>query len=111
MVKCISEGLGVQGLLRDMGTNVTINSITDASAARGIIMRKGSGRIKHLEAQHLWVQEKVNRRMVTVTKVGRIDNPSDLLTHDCTAREINHHLIAFNANLMGNSQVVNYITG
>ena len=30
---------------------------TDSSAAKGAIHRSGTGRMKHVEAQHLWVQE------------------------------------------------------
>ena len=66
MVRCVSEGMGIQGSLRDIGINATIHSLIDASAARGNAMRKGSGRIKHLEAQNLRVQEKVNRGLVKV---------------------------------------------
>ena len=53
----------------------------DASAAKGAIMRKGAGRIKHLEVRQLWGQYVVERFGVTVVKIPRKDNVSDTLTH------------------------------
>ena len=53
---------------------------SDASAAIGITARLGAGRVRHLEAKELWIQEKVRAKEVTTTKIGTKVNRADLLT-------------------------------
>ena len=50
----------------------------DASAALAIIARQGCGRLRHLDTNYLWVQEKAERKEVEYTKVPRIRNMADL---------------------------------
>ena len=54
---------------------------TDSTAARGIIQRSCSGRIKHLQVKQLWVQERETKRDLHVAKFPREKNVADLLTH------------------------------
>ena len=79
--KGLSELLGVRHLLDQLGMQVKLIHYLDASAAKGAIMRKGAGRIKHLEVRQLWGQYVVERFGVTVVKIPRKDNVSDTLTH------------------------------
>ena len=53
---------------------------SDASAAIGISARLGAGRVRHLEAKELWIQEKVRAKQVSVSKIGTRDNRADMLT-------------------------------
>ena len=39
------------------------------------------GKVKHLEARQLWLQQKVSEKKVLIVKVPREVNPSDALTH------------------------------
>ena len=54
---------------------------TDSSAAKGTVSRIGSGRMKHVEANHLWIQEKCANGSLIFNKIPRDENPSDCLTH------------------------------
>ena len=49
-----------------------LNLHTDSTAARGVAMRQGFGKVKHPSIRHLWIQS------FTVTGVPRA---SDMFTH------------------------------
>ena len=53
------ERLNAQGLAKGFGDDPSLELRTDASAARGVIMRQGVGKIRHLHVKQLWLQEKV----------------------------------------------------
>ena len=80
VAKGLCEALGIKGIARDMGLDLTIELLTDSSAARGIATRKGLGKVKHLETRTLWVQDKVDAGVVAIKKIGGNDNPADILT-------------------------------
>lgn len=85
LVKAISEGLGVQELMAEIYVDKKMHVKTDASAARGIVLRRGAGRIKHLTAKQLWVQESIRTHGILVEKIPRESNIADLLTHSLPA--------------------------
>merc|ERR1712243_40746 len=62
-------------------------SCCDSSAARGVLTRVGSGRIRHLEVKHLWVQELVTRKVLRIEWIPRTRNPADVLTHSTSQIE------------------------
>ena len=45
--------------MKDLGVNMSITILTDASAAKGIASRRGLGKVRHIEVNQLWVQERV----------------------------------------------------
>ena len=53
------EGLNVQRLAASLGDTLPLELRTDASAARGVILRQGVGKVRHLQVKELWLQEKV----------------------------------------------------
>ena len=59
MVRGGSVALGVKAILRDLGIEGKAKIKTDASAAKGIASRKGLGKIRHIEVNQLWLQDKV----------------------------------------------------
>ena len=59
IVKAAAMGLGMRGLMEDLGMTVEIQVNTDSSAAKSITSRKGAGRVRHIEVRELWVQERV----------------------------------------------------
>ena len=61
---------------------------TDASAGKGIAMRLGAGKLKHLETQWLWSQRIFYDRLAEVKKIPRKENSADIGTRHCTASEI-----------------------
>lgn len=57
----------------------------DASACKGMLLRTGAGRVKHLSTKQLWVQGAVPAYQIGVRNVGRDDNQgADALTHVVT---------------------------
>ena len=42
---------------------------SDATAAIGIARRRGLGKLRHLDVEDLWVQEKVRDKAVEICKV------------------------------------------
>ena len=52
----------------------------DATAAKGMAERQGIPRVRHIEVDHLWIQEQEARRVLPISKVNGGDNPADLMT-------------------------------
>ena len=65
---------------------------TDASANRAILVRRGSGSIKHLEANDLWGQELVRRYAVKIVRVDRAEMHAHVLASPSSASDFEYHL-------------------
>ena len=68
------EGLNVQRLANAFGDWPNLELRTDASAARGVIMRQGVGKVRHLHVKQLWIQDAVAAGELKVVKVPRLEN-------------------------------------
>eukprot|EP00971_Amphidinium_carterae_P197222 3914579-Amphidinium_carterae.1 len=54
---------------------------TDSSAAKGITSRLGTGKVRHLSARHLWLQDKVrNGEVEQILKIKGETNVADMQT-------------------------------
>ena len=93
-VKGVSEGIGIYELMTEWAiyNEVVMTLKTDSSAAKGTLTRRGSGKIKHLTAKQLWVQEALKNESIEVRKIGREVNSADLLTHQCSKMDFDQHL-------------------
>jgi large-conductance mechanosensitive channel len=58
----------------------TIIIESDSSAAKGISERFGTGKLRHLQAKDLWVQQKVHDKLIRIQKVPTETNVGDLQT-------------------------------
>ena len=56
LVKGACHGIVLRSLMKDFGQHVSLNIHTDASAAKGIVSRRGIGRVRHIEVSELWIQ-------------------------------------------------------
>ena len=56
IVKGAAQGFGIRSMLDDFGIKGRVVLNTDASAAKGIAMRKGLGRVRHIEVNQSWIQ-------------------------------------------------------
>ena len=81
-VKGLSELVGLYNLIQET-QRVSVNLVlcTDASACKGMLLRHGAGKVKHLSVKQLWAQECVKTFQIDVLKVPREKNPADVLTH------------------------------
>ena len=94
LVKAMSIAMGIISLCDDLGVTFDkpIEVKTDASAAIGIASRIGLGKIRHIEVNQLWLQEKVRSGKVIITKVDTSCNLADALTKGVDASIISKHL-------------------
>ena len=92
LTKCASEGLAISQMSMELYKPLHLRILTDSSAARGIILRSGVGKVKHLDIKVLWIQEREARGDLQCVKVPRLQNCADLLTHHFTEAEGKLHL-------------------
>jgi hypothetical protein len=92
-VKCIAECIGVLSLYSEVfGVTPSTCIYTDASACKGMLLRRGAGKVKHLTTKQLWSQEALALNKISVLKVPRLENGADMLTHYVTRQEMDTHL-------------------
>ena len=89
--KRTSIAVGSVGMCSDMGVIFNVHISTDASAAKGIAMRIGSGKVRHLETTQLWLQEKVADGTIMISKIKGIDNCADAMTKYLTGPGLSEH--------------------
>ena len=92
------EILGVRQFCSELGYDYAIDINGDSSAVKGILNRKGCGKVKHIEVKQLWLQERVRNGEISFTKVPRSTNPGDAFTHHHTAAEGRNHFSRLNLN-------------
>ena len=56
------------------------------------MQRQGASNMKHLDVNALWLQEREANSDLSVVKIPRLNNWSDLLTHQWTEVEGERHL-------------------
>eukprot|EP00929_Paragymnodinium_shiwhaense_P052294 TRINITY_DN26200_c1_g1_i4.p1 TRINITY_DN26200_c1_g1~~TRINITY_DN26200_c1_g1_i4.p1 ORF type:complete len:214 (-),score=21.31 TRINITY_DN26200_c1_g1_i4:248-889(-) len=92
LVKGAAIGLGMQSLLCDWGLDVAVEVLSDSSAARGHVSRRGLGRMRHIQSRFLWIQERAADGHVKISAVPGKQNPSDILTEAVSGQSLLQHL-------------------
>ena len=64
----------------------------DASAALAIVARQGLGKLRHLDTNYLWIQEKAAKGDLDYKKVDGVDNGADLFRKTLSWNEIQSHI-------------------
>ena len=72
--------MGTKAMLQEWGLDSTVALKTDSAAALGLNQRRGVGRVRHVATRHLWLQEKVAKKEIHISKVATKANRVDLLT-------------------------------
>ena len=81
-VKGMSEMIGLSELFVEMqGESIQQEIFLDANACKGMILRRGAGKVKHLAVKQLWIQEALELHGVKVRKIPREENVADAFTH------------------------------
>ena len=76
-------------LLQDLtGRRSTVRVNTDSSAARGIAMRWGVGKVRHLEVRTLWLQDQVDRSWSRSPRSRVKPKPADVCTKCLDGRKL-----------------------
>ena len=96
LVKGAAQTLGIMAMAQDFGIEINGGIRSDSSAAIGITSRQGLGKLRHINVQYLWVQEKIKSNELKLDKVAGVDNPADLFTKYLDAETILKHLTCMN---------------
>ena len=86
-------GIGFVHMLADLGVFVkqALKIRVDAAAGIAIASRLGAGRIRHIHAPALWLQQEVIDSRVGMDKVHGLENPADAGTKHLTGPELDRH--------------------
>ena len=84
----MTELVLLENLGADLGIELKGTLCVDARACRGIILRKGAGKVKHLSVRWLWIQGAVRTRKTEVVHIPRHKNVADAFTHAVSASEL-----------------------
>ena len=95
VVKAGGISLGYQALLRDVGITLPVRVWTDSTATIGICGRQGLGKLRHIDAQCLWIQQRVRDKSLELYKVRGEDNPTDLFTKHLSSPDRIDSLLKF----------------
>jgi hypothetical protein len=93
MVKGGAQGLGMKAMFLELGLEIGIHIKTDASAAKGIATRRGMGKVRHIEVNQLWLQDRVSKGEISVEKIDGKMNLADHLTKYVSAEGIQEHMV------------------
>ena len=96
-VKATAETMGIQSMARDFAIQSECTILADASAALRIISRKGLGKVRQLDANHLWIQQVAAQKRVKYEKVAGSVNPADLMTKELAAADVDKYVAMMNA--------------
>ena len=92
LVQAGSVALGLRAMYRDLGIELKLNLITDATGAKGIATRRGLGKLRHVEVHLLWLQQLVASGDFKVLKVDGKQNPADLYTKYLSQDDMKKHM-------------------
>ena len=87
-------------MCKDIGIEFGIRINTDATAAKGISMRVGLGKLRHIDINQLWVQEKVKAGEISIIKVSTHENLADALTKHVNGQLMQYHMRKTNNQIM-----------
>ena len=91
ILKVAAEGLGISVVLSDFGWRMEGQVWGDASAALGIIHRKGLGKTRHIDTGYVWAQEVAAKEGLKFRKALGKDNPADFYTKHLDEKTSGHH--------------------
>ena len=74
------DGRFAQTIVEEMGEKVALEAYCDSSSAVAITVRRGLGRLRHLNVKQMWLQQEVREKRLTVNRVPSEQNVSDLFT-------------------------------
>ena len=77
MIAGLSEAMGLQHFLEELGMKLSIRLLTDSSAAKAGAERLGLLHQKHMKIRDLFLKDLVAQGAVTVEKIGTKENPAD----------------------------------
>ena len=83
-------------MLRDFGVESEGGIYADSSAALAIAKRKGAGKMRHVNINCLWIQERQNEKDLELRKVLGTENPADLMTNHLARQPLDTCMLQLN---------------
>ena len=71
---------------------VDVQIFLDANAAQGILERRGLSKVRHLDTEHLWLQQEQVCRLLPLSKLDGTLNAADLMTKYLFEKEMCKHM-------------------
>ena len=96
-------------MYKDFGTHISGLVLGDASAALAIVSRRGLGKLRHLDTNYLWIQEKAAKGDLNFMKVADVDNGADLFTGTLSWNVVQNHIHKLSSQFIHNEVSVNYV--
>ena len=90
LVRTACETIGLCQLASEFGLHFSGRVFADASAALGVVQRRGAGKLRHVRIGSLWVQETHRTGALEFKKVAGTENPADLFTKGLKAETMRH---------------------
>jgi len=87
VTKAAAVALGFRSLLADFGVAWPVRIYTDSTASIGMCSRQGLGKVRHLDIQIMWIQQRIRNGDLDLYKVLGDDNPADVLTKAGISKE------------------------
>ena len=94
MTKGAAQVLGLSSMSADFGEDIGCTVRSDSSAALAISQRVGLGRVRHIQVQYLWIQERHYEGSLGLSKVKGEQNPADMLTKGVPQEILSRHMRA-----------------
>jgi len=92
-----NEAVGLAGVYEELGFPLQVVLQLDSTAAIGMIQRRGTGKIRHLDVRYLKLQEMLrNGQISSLAKIPTLDNCADIGTKPLSADRLRYLL-----NLIG----------
>ena len=92
LVSCIAQSMAEQTTACDLGLQLSVRIMMDATAGIAIASRRGLGKVKHVDNQFLWVQEMIQNGKIQVTKKHTSEMLADVMTKAVTEPLMNRML-------------------
>ena len=96
-------------MYKDLGTHMNGVVLGDASAALAIVARRGLGKLRHLDTNYMWIQEKAAKGDLNFKKVAGVDNGAHLFTKTLSWNEIQSHIHQLSSQFIQDEINVNFV--
>ena len=83
LVSCTAQSMAEQATARDLGLQLSVRIMMDATAGIAIASRRGLGKVRHVDAQFLWVQEVIQNGKIKIRRKHTSEMLADVMTKDC----------------------------
>ena len=101
LTKGAAQTLGIVSMARDMGEELKAVVHSVSSAALAMSQGVGLGKVRHIDVQYLWRQERHSAKELDLINVTGELNPADLLTKGVPQEALKRHTAAAGIGLKG----------